>query len=82
MAVPDKLMLWLRMIRVALRLTGSYLFTPWRSPLLRWRMETYGILDEQGRLLHADDISPSRFLRFIFRSRDALRRFLRWAASL
>ena len=72
----------LRMIRVALRLAGPYLFTPWRSPLLRWRMETYGILDEQGRLLHADNISPSRFFHFVFRYRDALRRFLRWAASL
>ena len=75
-------MVWLRMICVALRLTGPYLFTPWRSPLLRWRMETYGILDEQGRLLHADEISPERFLRFTFRHRNALRRFLRWAASL
>ena len=75
-------MAWFRMVRVVLRLTGSYLFTPWRSPLLRWRMETYGILDEQGRLLHADDISPERFLRFTIHHRTVLRRFLRWAASL
>ena len=75
-------MVWLRMIRVALRLTWPYLFTPWRSPLLRWRMETYGILDEQGRLLHADEISPERFLRFACHHHQALRRFLRWAASL
>ena len=75
-------MLWFRMIVVALRLAGPSLFTPWRSPLLRWRMETYGVLDEQGRLLHADEISPSRFLRFTVSHRGALLRFLRWAASL
>lgn len=74
--------MWFRMIVVAFRLAGSYLFTPWRSPLLRWRMETYGVLDEQGQLLHADEITPSRFFRFTLRHRGALLRFLRWAASL
>ena len=75
-------MLWLRMIAVAVRLSWPYLLTPWRSPLLRWRMETYGIFDEQGRLLHANDISPSRFFRFLRDHHQALRRFLCWAASL
>ena len=75
-------MLWLRMIRVALRLAWPELLTPWRSPLLRWRMETYGILDERGQLLHADAISPSQFLQFTLRHRVALIQFLRWAASL
>ena len=75
-------MVWLRMVLVALRLTGPHLLTPWRSPLLRWRMETYGVLDEQGRLLHAEKITPSHFLRFTVTHRGALLRFLRWAASL
>ena len=75
-------MLLFRMIAVVFRLTWPYLFTPWRSPLLRWRMETYGILDERGQLLHADEITPGRFFQFTLRHRNALARFLRWAAAL
>ena len=45
-------------------------------------METYGVLDEQGRLLHADEITPPRFFRFLRRNRRPLARMLRWAASL
>ena len=74
--------LWVRMIAVALRLSWPYLLTPWRSPLLRWRMETYGLRNEQGRLLHADDITPSRFFRFAIDHRAELVRFLRWASQL
>ncbi len=75
-------MRWLRMIRVAWRLAGWNVLAPWRSPLVRWRVETYGILDDQGRLLHAAQITPVRFLRFSLAHRRALLRFLRWAASL
>ena len=75
-------MLWLRMALVAVRLAWPTLLTPWRSALLRWRVETYGCLDPQGRLLHADDVSPGYFLRFLLRNRLALLRFLRWAALL
>jgi hypothetical protein len=71
-----------RVVRTIFRLTGPFLLTPWRSPLLRWRMETYGALDERGRLLHADQITPARFCQFLLRHRGALARFLRWAASL
>ncbi len=75
-------MLWLRMILVAARLAWPYLLTPWRSPLLRWRMETYGFRDEQGQLLHAEEMTPRRFLQFTLRHRRPLGRFLRWAAAL
>ena len=75
-------MLWLRMFLIALRLAWPYLLTPWRSPLLRWRLETYGVRDAHGRFLHAEEITPSRFLRFAVRERRALCQFLRWAASL
>ncbi len=75
-------MRYLRMIQVALRLARPYLFTPWRSPLLRWRMETYGFLDEQGKLMHAQEITPRFFFRFLFANRRALTSFLSWAASL
>ena len=75
-------MIWLRMVLIALRLAWPYLLTPWRSPLLRWRLETYGVLDEQGRILHADAITCPHFLRFTARHPGALWLFLRWAASL
>ena len=72
----------LRMLFVALRLAWPHLLTPWRSPLLRWRVETYGLLGPDGRALHADDITPADLLRFTLRHRAALLRFLRWAAAL
>ena len=75
-------MLVFRMIGVALRLAGPHLLTPWRSPLLRWRMETYGVTDADGRLLHADELTRGRCLRFLLTRRAALLRFLRWAATL
>ena len=75
-------MLWVRMILAAGRLAWPFLLTPWRSPLLRWRIETYGFLDERGRILHADDVTAKHFLRFTVLHRLALLRFLRWAARL
>ena len=75
-------MLWLRMLGVALRLGWPYLLTPWRSPLLRWRMETYGLLGSDGRILHADDLTPTRFFQFTIQHRQAVGRFLKWAALL
>ncbi len=73
---------WLRMARVAVRLAWPDLVTPWRSPLLRWRVETYGVTDATGRLLHADSIGPRQFVQFLRLRHRALRRFLRWAADL
>ena len=75
-------MSWYRMSCVALRLAGPYVLTPWRSALLRWRLETYGLTDASGRLLHADDVTPVRFVRFVLQRRRALWHFLRWAARL
>jgi hypothetical protein len=45
-------------------------------------METYGIRDDGGRMLHADEVTARRFLTFILHNRLALLRFLRWAALL
>jgi len=75
-------MLWLRMCLVALRLAWPNLLAPWRSPLLRWRIETYGILDARGHLLHAETLTAAHVWQFAFRHRGALTRFVRWAASL
>lgn len=75
-------MAWLRVPVVAWRLVWPYVLAPWRSPLLRWRMETYGGLDAHGRPLDAHRIHAGEFFRFLCRNRSALTRFLYWAALL
>ena len=76
------LMRWRRMVLTACRLVGPYWYAPWRSPLLRWRLETYGITDDGGRLLTAREITAAQFLAFTWTHRCPLRNFLRWAATL
>jgi hypothetical protein len=57
------------------RATRGYRLRPWRSPYLRWRMETYwGI--------HADKIGFTDFFRFAWQYRRELLRYLRWADRL
>jgi hypothetical protein len=73
-------MIVFRMLAIACRLAWPHPLTPWRSPLLRWRMETYGVAGPDGGLLHADEITPGRFLRFCLRHRRAILRFLQAAA--
>ena len=70
------------MIRIAWGLAWPHVLTPWRSPLLRWRLETYGITDRQGRPLHAEQITAGDFWRFTWRRRKNLWSFLYWAATL
>ena len=53
----------------------GYRLTPWRSPYLRWRMETYWGM-------HADGITPAEFVRFVWRHRGELFRFLQWAGKM
>ena len=60
------------MIGVLWRLTRGYRLTPWRSPYLRWRMETYWGL-------HADEITFPQFWKFAWTQRRELLRYLRWA---
>jgi len=50
----------------------GYRLRPWKSPYIRWRMETF--LGEQAA---ADDAGT--FFRLLWRERAQLRRFLRWA---
>lgn len=54
------------------RATRGNRFTPWRSPYLRWRIETYWGVP-------AGDITPAQFWRFVWVHRRELHRFLRWA---
>jgi hypothetical protein len=64
----------MKAIRLMLRLSRGYRLTPWRSPYLRWRMETYWGL-------HADQIGFSEFWTFLWVHRADTLRYLRWALS-
>lgn len=55
--------------------TRGYRLTPWRSPYLRWRIETYSGL-------HAEEIGFSTFWKFTWQNRHELVRFLRWAERM
>lgn len=50
----------------------GYRFAPWRSPYLRWRIETYWGL-------HAEEIGCREFWSFVWTRRRELFRFLQWA---
>ena len=53
----------------------GYRLCPWRSPFLRWRIETYSGM-------HAEEITFQSFWAFLWRERAALRRFLEWGAEM
>ena len=59
-------------LRLAWRLSKGNRLTPWRSPYLKWRIETYSGL-------HADRITAREFWLFAWTNRNELTRFLRWA---
>lgn len=63
------------MLRTLWRLTRGYRLTPWRSPYLRWRIETYSGL-------HADHITFREFWHFTWTNRHELARYLRWAGRM
>jgi hypothetical protein len=54
------------------RLTKGYRLRPWRSPYLRWRIETWSGIE-------AATITPRMFLEFMWKNRAELVRYLRWA---
>lgn len=60
------------MLSALWRLSKGYRLCPWRSPYLRWRIETY-----QG--LHAERITASDFWSFTWNHWRELVRFLEWA---
>ena len=63
------------MIRFLWKATRGYRLTPWRSPYLRWRIETYWGW-------HADQITAGQFWQFAWEQRHELLRFLRWAERM
>ena len=63
------------MFAVLWRLSKGYRLRPWRSPYLRWRIETYSGL-------HAENIGARDFWRFAWTNRRELVRFLQWAERM
>lgn len=57
------------------RASKGYRLTPWRSPYLLWRIETYWGL-------HADLITFSGFWSFVWGHKGELYRFLQWAQRM
>ncbi|MDP9055578.1 MAG: hypothetical protein M3N93_14955 [Acidobacteriota bacterium] len=62
------------MIRTAWRLLRGYRLMPWRSPYLKWRIETWSGIEAAG-------ITPRAFFRFSWKHRADLLRYLKWAAQ-
>ena len=68
----------MKRLREALRLywigAAGYRLRPWKSPYLRWRLETF-----LGR--EAANPGPLQFLRLLWRERVRLRSYLDWVAE-
>jgi hypothetical protein len=62
----------IRFFRLALR--GHWL-RPWRSPYLRWRIETYSGIP-------AETVNARIFWKFMAAESGQLLRFLRWTAEM
>jgi len=60
------------MLGVLWRLSKGYRLCPWRSPYLKWRIETYSGL-------HAEEIGFAEFWRTSWKYRGAFLRYLFWA---
>ena len=63
------------MVRMLWRLSKGYRLRPWRSPYLRWRIETYSGL-------HAEEITARDFLKITWRERREFLRYLTWADKM
>ncbi len=55
--------------------TRGYRLQPWKSPYLRWRIETYSGIP-------ADSITRSSFFDFIWGERRSMWQYLRWVARM
>jgi hypothetical protein len=64
----------LEALRYYWMIAEGYRLRPWRSPYIRWRMETF--FGPEAANLDAGD-----FTRLLWRERARMRRFLHWAAE-
>jgi hypothetical protein len=55
--------------------TRGYRLTPWQSPFLKWRIETYSGMK-------AEAMSTRDILNFVWEQKWALLKFLRWTGKL
>jgi hypothetical protein len=62
-------------LRFVWNATRGYRLRPWRSPFLRWRVETYS--GQKAETLGAKDV-----LGFMWTEKWELLRFLRWAGQM
>ncbi len=63
------------MLRLVWQLSRGHRLRPWRSPYLRWRIETYWGMP-------ASSVDFRSFWRFVWQRRSDLARYLRWAARM
>jgi hypothetical protein len=67
------------MIRYALwffwTATKGHRLRPWRSPYLRWRVETFSGIP-------AGEVTYKTFWNFLWNERQDIRRFLEWGAEM
>ena len=68
-------MRWKHIVRFAWNATRGHHIFPWRSPYLKWRIETY-----YG--LKAEKVGFFAFWAFMWRERRELVRFLTWTAEM
>jgi hypothetical protein len=59
------------MLRFLWSSSRGYRLRPWRSPYLRWRIETYSGIP-------AESIDVAAFFRFVWNERQSLRQYLAW----
>ncbi|MEO8724778.1 MAG: hypothetical protein ABI383_01530 [Acidobacteriaceae bacterium] len=64
-----------KVLRFMWTATRGHHLAPWRSPYLRWRIETYSGVKMQ-------DIGFIEFAGFLFRERAELSRFLQWTGQM
>ncbi|MFQ5695581.1 MAG: hypothetical protein ACE5HB_06300 [Terriglobia bacterium] len=62
-------------LRTYWRMAKGHRLRPWRSPLVRWRLETYFGLE-------ADTLTRDQFFRLLWQNRRRIRSFLRWCAEM
>jgi len=63
------------LIRFAWSATEGYRLRPWKSPYIRWRVETY-----TG--LHAESLTMRDFWNMAVREHGQLLRYLRWVVDM
>ena len=62
-------------VRYYWRVAKGHRLRPWRSPYLRWRMETFfGV--------HAETLTRELFFKLLWRQRARLGAFLNWAQTI